>query len=247
MPRLTLGAPKRGAVPTIACINKARTPLGIEFETLISALQSHVDRHLAPVWGTSAKLVQTSKPRKDAWTMLFLDTAKHVKLLLDLKAADRRKVIGQHKLECHGLPLAMVFVEPTLGAQSGLRPRDKISVAASHELAEMLVDPGNNLWCEVSKGTFYAYEVCDAVEDRHFRVKGLLMSNFVYPAYFDLSRKPKSTCFDHMGTVDRPFQILEDGYMPVKKAGKLILKQGSRSKKRQLAMEDRELHRSEFR
>jgi len=245
MPRLTLGAPKRGAIPTIACINKAKTPFPIKFATLISALQTYVDEHLAPVWGTSAKLVESSEPRKGAWTMMLLDTAKHVDLVL--KGVDRTKVIAQHKLEHHGLPLAMVFVEPALNAQSGLRDRDKVSVAASHELAEMLVDPGNNLWCEISEGTFYAYEVCDPVEEKRFRVKGLLMSNFVYPAYFDLSRKPKSTRFDHMGAVDRPFQILKDGYMPIKQDGKLIVIHGSPSKKRKFAAEDRELHRSEFR
>ncbi len=245
MPRLKLPAFKRGAIPTIACINKAKTPLPIKFATLISALQAYIDGHLAPVWGTSANLVQANQPRKDAWTLMFLDSAKHVDVVL--KGVDRSKVIGQHKLEHHGLPLAMVFVEPTLHSQSGLRDRDKISVAASHELAEMLVDPGNNLWCEVSEGTFYAYEVCDPVEEKNFRVHGLWMSNFVYPAYFDLSRKPKSTWFDHMGVVDRPFQILEDGYMPIKRDGKLVVIHGSSNKKRQFAAENRELHRSEFR
>ena len=44
-----------------------------------------------------------------------------------------------------------------------LSRRVRISIAASHELAEMLVDPGNNLWCKHGKGTLYAYEVCDAV------------------------------------------------------------------------------------
>jgi hypothetical protein len=37
-----------------------------------------------------------------------------------------------------------------------LSRRVRISIAASHELAEMLVDPGNNLWCEHGKGTLYA-------------------------------------------------------------------------------------------
>jgi hypothetical protein len=247
MRRSKLPARQRGAIPTIACVNNAKIPLGVGFGALISALQSYLDRHLAPIWGTGAKLVKATKPKQGAWTLLFLDTAKHVKLVIDLKPADRKRVIGQHKLECHGLPLAMVFVEPTLNAVSDLRECDKISVAASHELAEMVVDPGNNLWCEVSKGTFYAYEICDAVEDTHFSVKRLLMSNFVYPAYFDVSRKPKSTWFDHMGALDRPFQILKGGYMPVKKNGKLIVIPGSPAKRRELAEEDRELHRSEFR
>jgi hypothetical protein len=238
-------APKRGAIPTIACINKAKTPLPLEFATLISALRAYVDEHLAPIWCASANLVEATQSRNDAWTLLFLDNAKHVDVIL--KGIDRSKVIGQHKLEHHGLPLGMVFVESTLNSQSKLSDQNKISVAASHELAEMLVDPGNNLWCEVSEGTFYAYEVCDPVEEEYFEVEGLLMSNFVYPAYFDPSRKPNSTRFDLMGVVKHPFQILEGGYMPVKQDGKLVVKHGSPSKKRQFAAEDRELHRSEFR
>jgi hypothetical protein len=50
-----------------------------------------------------------------------------------------------------------------------------------------------------------------------------------------------------MGVVDRPFQILEDGYMPIKQDGKLVVIHGSANKKRQFAAENRELHRSEFR
>jgi hypothetical protein len=53
----------------------------------------------------------------------------------------------------------------------------------------MLVDPGNNLWC--GKGTLYAYEVCDAVEAKHFPVNGLAMSDFVYPAFFEAFHKRK--------------------------------------------------------
>jgi len=69
-----------------------------------------------------------------------------------------------------------------------LSRRVGISIAASHELAEMLIDPGNNLWCEHGKGTLYAYEVCDAVKAEHFPVNGLAMSDFVYPAFLRIPR-----------------------------------------------------------
>jgi hypothetical protein len=52
--------------------------------------------------------------------------------------------------------------------------------------------------------------------------------------------------FDHMKTLKRPFQILKDGYAPVRKAGKLMLRSSPR-KGRELRREDRHLHRSEFR
>jgi hypothetical protein len=240
---VSIAASKRGAIPTIACINKTTVGLGVDFDRLIAALQEYVDRHLAPVWATPAKLVRKRAPEKHAWTMVFFDsaTAKDVK---DLGIpADPRNVLGRHKLEHHGLPLAMVFVKSTLNAGHNVPDGDKIGPAASHELAEMLVDPGNNLWCELSEGVFCAYEVCDAVEDEHFPVRGIAMSDFVYPAYFQVFHNSKSVQFDHMKKVKRPFQILKGGYLPIKQRGKIKLMFGSADKKRAFGAEDRDLHR----
>jgi hypothetical protein len=236
--------------PTIACINQATEALGIDFTSLVAALQEYVDKHLAPVWGTPAKLVKTTKPRDGAWTMIFVDTANDVRNPL---RSDLKKILGKNAAEkfdsyhlFKGRPVALVFVKTVLSGKSRLRTCDRISIAASHELAEMLVDPGNNLWCEHGKGTLYAYEVCDAVEARHFPVKGLAMSDFIYPAFFERFHKRKSVQFDHMKTVKRPFQILKDGYAPVRKAGNLILR-SSLKKRGELRREHRDMHRSEFR
>src|SRR5262249_32310078 len=59
MRRVNVGAVKPDRVPTIACINRATSGLGVDFPSLISALQKYVDKHLAPVWGTPAKLAWT--------------------------------------------------------------------------------------------------------------------------------------------------------------------------------------------
>jgi hypothetical protein len=248
--RVNIGAVKPGRIPTIACINRATSGLGVDFPSLISALQKYVDKHLAPVWGTPARLVKTTKPKDNAWTMIFVDTADDIRNL----RADLKKIFGKHAKEVvayhmfKGHPIALVFAKAVLAGPSRLSDRDRISLAASHELAEMLVDPGNNLWCERGKGTLYAYEICDAVEAKHFPVNGLAMSNFVYPAFFEAFHKRNSIQFDHMNTLKRPFQILKDGYAPVRKAGKRKLMLHSSSRKaRELRREDRDLHRSEFR
>mgnify|MGYP001014135987 CR=1 FL=1 len=55
--RVVYGAFNQGGVPTIACFNRATTPLGVDFDKLIAAMQRYVDEHVAPVWGTPAKLV----------------------------------------------------------------------------------------------------------------------------------------------------------------------------------------------
>jgi hypothetical protein len=250
MQRVNIGGVRPGSLPTIACINKATLDLGVDFASLISALQKYVDKHLAPVWGTPARLVRATRPRDNAWTMIFVDTADDIRNLRE----DLKKIFGKHAKEVaayhmfKGRPIALVFVKAVLAGISRLSDRDRISLAASHELAEMLVDPGNNLWCEHGKGTLYAYEVCDAVEAKHFPVNGLAMSDFVYPAFFEAFRKRNSVQFDHMKMLKRPFQILKDGYAPVRKAGKRkLMLRSSPNKARELRREDRDLHRSEFR
>ena len=48
----TFGAFNQGEVPTIACFNRAKTPLGVDLDALIAAMQVFVDHHVAPVWAT---------------------------------------------------------------------------------------------------------------------------------------------------------------------------------------------------
>ena len=224
-------APKR-SVPTIVCINDATEDLGVDFDRLIAALQKYLDKHFVPIWGTPAKLVKGKEPRSGTWTLLFTDDQDSVK-------AKRQGWLGLHHLE--GNPVAKVFVKPL--NDTG----EKVSVAASHELAEMLVDPAISLWAIGPKGLLYAYEVCDAVEEEEFRVDGIPMCNFVYPAYFELFREPRSAQFDHRKILRRPFEILERGYATVLKNGKKVDITGSQAKKEHFKKENRTDHRGEYR
>ena len=200
--RPTFAAFDKGETPTIACFNKATTDLGVDFDKLIAALQAYVDRHIAPVWGTPAKLIKTRGFVKNAWAIVLLDEA------------DAEGALAYHELTPDGFPLSKVFVQTTL--EHGMH----VSVSASHELVEMLVDPAINL---MSTGpepdTMYAYESADAVQALSFNVKRIPMSDFVYPSYFEVFRKPRSTRFDHMNKVTRPFEILEGGYQIIFKDG----------------------------
>ena len=80
-----------------------------------------------------------------------------------------------------------------------------------------------------------------------FNVNGIPMSDFVYPAYFEVFHKPGSVKFDQLNKVTRPFQILSGGYQIVFKNGKWGQVHGSVSQKRKFALEDRREHRSEIR
>jgi hypothetical protein len=225
--RPPLGAFNQGAVPTIACFNQARTPLGVGLDSLIAAMQEYVDKHVAPVWGTPARLIRTTGFRKDAWAVVFLDDA------------DQPGALAYHDLTPEGLPLSKVFVKTTIA--NG----DLVSVSASHELVEMLVDPAINMMTTgPDPRTMYAYESADPVEQLSFKVRGIPMSDFVYPAYFEGFHKPGSVRFDRLGKVKRPFQILSGGYQIVFKSGKWSQVFGSAAKRRRFAREDRRGHRS---
>jgi hypothetical protein len=219
----------RPQIPTIACVNCAETPLGVGFGRLVRALQKFVDDHLAPVWGTPAKLVMARKPPRGAWVLVFLESA-------DKKHA---KDFGYHQF-FKGQPIARVFVGTI--TISGKEP---LSLVASHELAEMLVNPGCNLWARGPGNRLYSYEICDAVEEEIFEIDRLAMSDFVYPAYFEAQHKPKSAQFDHLKRITRPFQLLNKGYARVRKGEKPKTIFGSKPKERHFATEDRHLHRTE--
>jgi hypothetical protein len=84
--------------PTIACINHASADLGVDFDDLIAALQVFVNEHVAPVWGTPAKLIKAKNYRDGCWAMVFLDHATHAKARLSHAHPD-------------GYPQSKVFVK----------------------------------------------------------------------------------------------------------------------------------------
>jgi len=247
------GAFNQGIIPDITCFNKAETPLGIDLDVLISAMQTYVTEHVAPVWGTPAKLFKSMDFVKDAWAMVFLDSS------------DQPGAEAYHELTPDGLPLSKVFVKTILAN------KDLVSVAASHELVEMLVDPAINmvttgpylqttyqhentdpkdeviLYESADEITLYAYESADPVEALSFKVNGVEMSDFVYPAYFEAFREPGSVKFDHMNKIERPFQILSGGYQMIFRSGRWSNLFATKAKQESFAKEDRRGHRSETR
>ena len=151
----------------------------------MAAMQIYIDEHVAPVWGTPAKLVETTDFVKGAWAIVFLDNA------------DQPGALAYHDLTPDGLPESKVFVKTTLD------DHELVSVSASHELVEMLVDPGTNLMTTGPDAkTIYAYESADPVESLFFDVQGMSMSDFIYPSYFETFHKTGSVQFDHMNKVN---------------------------------------------
>lgn len=216
--------------PTIAFVNLAKIDLGVNPEKLVEVLQMQLDKHFVPVWGYPAKLYATSKPKSTDWQVIFLDDA------------DAANALGYHNLTKNGQPVSKVFVKTTIVAGQ------KVSTTASHELMEMLIDPGAQLWAQNSDGRFHAYEMCDAVEDEEYLIDGIAVSDFLYPSFFESWHAPRSVQFDYLQKVSRPFETLQNGYQIVSDGQSMGEEFGSPKKEEDfLTLEVRNLHRSEYR
>jgi hypothetical protein len=213
----------------IACINYAEGSIDDKMmKKLTAALQKCYDEHFLPVWGYPVDLYVTHRPKPTDWKLIYFAGARH------------KRMLGFHKLTHRGQPISKIFL-----AALGKEP---VSMAASHELFEMVLDPMANLWADQTRHTQYAYEVCDAVEEEYFLVNGFRMSNFVYPSWFEPFKHPSGTRFDHKGILKKPFTMTEGGYVIKKVNGRRVIKAfGSPEKRRRFAKEDRRGHRSEFR
>jgi len=222
--------PSHPPVPRIAVFDKTKhCSIGIDLDALIAAMQKFVDHHLAPVWGTPARLVRSRDFLPRHWAIVFLDAYRDGTLE------------GFHDLTPDGLPLAKVYVKNVFEL------KDQVSVATSHELAEMLVDPAANLYSTGPRpNRHYDYEVADPVEEHTFKIDGIAMSDFVYPAYFETFHKPGSVRFDRMGILKRPFQLDPGGYQSYFSGGKEHTEWGSPAKKARFQQEDRRGHRTEL-
>src|SRR5260370_38397860 len=97
-----------------------------------------------------------------------------------LDNADQAGALAYHDLTPDGFPQAKVFVKTTLANN------DLVSVSASHELVEMLVDPAiNMLTTDPDQTVTYAYESPDPVEALSFPVNGIQTRDSAYPPYSD--------------------------------------------------------------
>jgi hypothetical protein len=220
----------QGKFPTVAFVNLATMPLGVNLNKLVATLQKQLDRDFVPIWGYPAKLHVTDKPKLTDWQVVFLDDA------------DAANTLGYHDITKNGQPISKVFVKTTIAAHQ------KVSTTASHELLEMMIDPGAQMWAQNSDGKWYAYEMCDAVEEEEYMIDGIAVSDFVHPSFFESWHHPRSVRFDHLKRVSRPFQTLKKGYQVVSDGKSMKEIFGSRAKERNFTTHEvRDLHRSEYR
>lgn len=193
-----------------------------ELNRVAAALQVQVTRDFVPIWDKDATLHVFDK---------ITDVPVGFWPITIVEEIDLNGVNGYHWVDDAGVPYAKVQY------RNNFWP-----LTTSHELLEMLVNPYVNK-TKLVKGiddtgqeVEFLVEVADPVEDDDFgyKIDGVLLSNFYYPAFFDLTKRA-DTKYDHLGWLTEPRKLLNGGYISWKNAsgewwqafmveGKLIIK-----------------------
>jgi hypothetical protein len=185
-------------MPEVAVINNSGVISDDEITKMLPAFKQQWNDDLRPVWGVEAAtftfVPKGKQPAAGAWWLVFLDDAVQA------------EKVAFHDLTEEGLPIAKVF------AKTVLVDKIRVSLAATHELVEMAVDPWVNTAYQDSQGVFWAAEISDPVEAGRYgyMIGDVQVTNFVTPSWFRHRHAGRN--FDLKGHVSEPFQILSEGY-----------------------------------
>lgn len=172
----------------------------------IAALQLQLNRDWQPIWGTTATLQFYSRKQVvpvNAWPLYILDNS------------DTTGALGYHDETSSGRPYGRIF------AKDCLKYKANWTCTLSHELLEMIADPHVNLTVfnqsSNTRGRIYAFEVCDACESERYayKINNILVSDFVWPSWFDSRQTSRGTRYHQTNVMTQPFQILSGGYISV--------------------------------
>lgn len=188
-------------VHQLALVSESRQiPIG-DVMKVATALQKQATRDIGAIWGVSAT-VDAAEKLEDVppgyWPIIIMDD-----IGFDGAA-------GIH-LDRDRQPFALVTASSD---------RDVWSLTASHELAEMIVDPfGDRLVAGDSPKSDqgrvrFLVEVSDPSEDATFgySVNGILVSDFYTPNFFD-PLVASGVRYSFTGAIKRPRQVLRGGYL----------------------------------
>lgn len=200
----------------IVVIDRSTTENHAALERWVAAIDAQVRYHVCPAWSTHRVPVELGEVVLDGdWPVYLLDNA------------DVAGALGYHDVDPHGNPYGRVFTKTTRA--DGLT----VSSVISHEVIEAVVDPHVNMWAEnPHDGKLYALEACDPVESDNYIYRGVEVSNFVWPEYFEL---PTSAVrFDERKKLRAPFTMSAGGYLIVRAGGRVTQVFADNSRRRKV-------------
>ncbi|HEX6521966.1 MAG TPA: hypothetical protein VF070_18460 [Streptosporangiaceae bacterium] len=180
----------------IEIVDESGTIAAQDLSALAGALQTQIDRDFGPVWGSHATVTvgDAGGLTQGVWPLRILPEN-------ELPAG-----AGGVHLDKNGQPYAIVGATPDW------------TVAASHELLEMLVDPyGKKLVTGPSidpaaggRPVSYLVEVADPCEVYPYAINGIQVSDFVLQDYYSSDAKGE---VDQLSKLARPYDVPKGCYI----------------------------------
>jgi len=198
----------------IAILNQSTLVSDTDAAAMTEAVAAQVRYDAAPLWDRApAAVVFYTDPAA-------VPAAAHGIAIVDTIQDQPQGVLGFHTEDQGGKLWGVVAAKPELDNGAKVTTGDwSVSSVLSHEVLEMFIDPNCNLWANDGKGSAYSFEVCDPVEAPSYPVKGVSVSNFVTPSWFD-PLAPATAQFDKLDQLHAAFSILKGGYVVYESAGK---------------------------
>jgi hypothetical protein len=185
-------------VRNLALISEVEDHDPADVSRVAAALQRQATRDFGPVWDVAAT-VDVFPSLADVpigyWPMI-------VRTDIEVEGAD-----GIH-LDEHNQPFALITYS------------DSWSLTASHEMCEMIVDPGASKMVpgpspKPDQGRVsFLVEVCDPSEAAEFgyTVNDILVSDFYTPHFFD-PVAAEGVRYSFTGAIEKPREVLRGGYL----------------------------------
>ncbi len=198
----------------------------------IRAVNRQIAEDFAPYWGFGAKLRLEGRSEKKPTEHTLADMRGDAVLYL---------WDGYHEKNDRGIPFGYVFLDLADELE------EPWSATLSHETLELLGDPENNLFVagphpkDHRHRVFHWFEMCDAVQDEHYDIDGVRVSNFVLPLYFTSGNEQGSRNdflgHSHDGKTLESFGVNPGGYIGFydpknKKGGQFFAPGDSRAARR---------------
>jgi hypothetical protein len=127
-------------------------------------------RDVMPIWGGPITNVRAGSGPTD------VEPGEMVFALVD-SLPDVPGAVAYHDVNGTAVPVAFL-------ALTTCTTLNDVSTAISHEMCETQGDPACNRWVDDGRGHEVALELCDAIEANGYEVEGVMVSDFLLPAFF---------------------------------------------------------------
>jgi hypothetical protein len=187
------------ATRQIALVSEAKELINNDaLEHIALALKVQLQNDFEPAWEETAVLKVYDKVDdvpEESWRILIRESQEDA---------------GFH---CgrDGIPFAVV---------STRRDLSETCKTCSHEVLEMLIDPTGEatrtaarIIGDGSERVNYLLEVCDPCQDADYAVEGLVVSDFVLPAYYEDRIAVPGVKYSHKENLKGPLEVLPGGYL----------------------------------